>query len=100
MDNRKEDREKKQIRVRLKDEDATYPATVTGISKKGMSVKTSQVFPTFKVLDVLVKIAHSMIPIKGSVRWVNELPGSEENERYEIGISLQNPPPEYVNHFD
>jgi Tfp pilus assembly protein PilZ len=100
MDNRKEDRVKKQIRVRLKDEGGTFPATVTSISKEGMSVKTGHVYPTYKVIDILVKIAQNIIPIKGSVRWVNELAGETGDEKYEVGFSLLNPPPEYVKHFD
>ncbi|MCP5054696.1 MAG: PilZ domain-containing protein [bacterium] len=100
MDNRKEDREKKQIRIRLKDESGIYSAVITSISKAGVSVKTSHSFPAFKVIDVLVKAARQKITIKGSVRWVNPLPAEGDEQQYEIGISLQNPPPEYTRHFD
>lgn len=101
MENRKEPREKKHIKVRLKDENGVYPAEVVTISRTGMSVKTSQVFPAYKVIDILVKIAQQLIPIKGSVRWVNELHGATNGEeKYEVGFLLQSPPNEYLHHFE
>jgi len=102
MSLRKESRLKKIFRIKLKDEADTYPAVVTSISKTGLSVTTPHVFPTYKVIDVLVKIGEKVIPIKGSIRWVQEAPpGSEKREDgTTIGISLQNPPEEYLCHFD
>lgn len=100
MDNRKESRIKKNIRVRIKDGEDIYPATVTSISRYGMSLKTSSVFPTYKLIDILVKLSDEMKPIKGSVRWVNESSQRPLEEKYEIGFSLKNPPEEYIKHFD
>jgi len=103
MENRKENREKKNIRVRVKDESEIYPAVVTSISKTGMSLKTGHVFPTFKVVDLLVKIGSMSYTIKAAVRWANELPvtkSGNEDEKYEIGLFLQNPPPDYLSHFE
>lgn len=100
MENRKEPREKRNIKIRIKDEEGVYPASVITISKTGISVKTCQIFPAYKVVDILVKIAQQLIPIKASVRWVNEVPGAANDERYEIGFLLQSPPSEYVQHFD
>lgn len=96
----RETRLKKNQRVMLKDGENSYTATITSISKNGMSISTEQVFDTFKVIDVLVKIGREMVSIKGSVRWVNEGAGDEEGKLNEVGISLKNPPPEYVRHFD
>ncbi len=106
---RKEPRIKKNIRVKLKDENGTFSAKITSISRTGMSVKTPHVFPTFKVIDVLVKIGKELIPIKGSVRWVHESTetdtgtatdaGTDADEENEIGIALQNPPDQYTDHF-
>lgn len=93
-------RERKTLRVKLADADGTYPATITTISKTGMSVKCAHVFPTFTVIDVLVKMGQEVAPIKGSIRWVHEAPPDAEDRSNEIGIALQNPPPEYVAHFD
>lgn len=64
-----------------------------------MSVLCKHAFPAYKVIDILCKIEQLVIPIKGSVRWVNDLPHANEEEKYEIGISLTNPPQEYVEHF-
>lgn len=100
MENRKESRIKKTIRVRIKDGEDVYPATVTSISKYGMALKTSNVFPTYKLIDILVKLAEEMKPIKASVRWVNESSQRPADEKYEIGFSLKNPPTEYMQHFD
>jgi Tfp pilus assembly protein PilZ len=100
MENRKENRETKHIRILIKNENKSYPVTVSSISKTGMSVYTDQTFPTFKMIDIIVKIANQVIPIKGNVRWVNERPNSREDEKYEIGIALTNPPPVYIKHFD
>jgi len=99
MENRKEDRQKKHIRLRLRDGDETYAVTATGISRKGMSLLCEKAFPTYKQIDILCKIAHRVIPVKGSVRWVNELPQGEE-KKYEVGIALTNPPQEYIDHFE
>ncbi len=100
MENRKEIREPKNIRVRLKDGEDVYPAQISNISKLGMSVRTSHMFPTFKVIDILVKIAQVVIPIKGSVRWGNRLSGDIPEEQFEIGFSLHNPPRQYTKHFE
>jgi Tfp pilus assembly protein PilZ len=100
MENRKELREKKELRVRIKDGDDTYAATVSSISKTGMSLKTSHVFPTYKVVEILVKVSHEMTPIKGSVRWVNESSRRPLEEKYEMGFSLHSPPQEYIKHFE
>lgn len=97
---RKEPRIKKNIRVKLQDDTGTYPAKITSISKSGMSVKTTHVFPTFKVIDVLVKIGQKLIPIKGSVRWVHEASELQADDENEVGIALQSPPDEYSQHFD
>jgi len=96
----RETRIKKNQRVMIKDGENSYPATITSISKTGMSINTEHVFDTFKVIDVLVKIGKKIVPIKGSIRWVNEGIGYEEGKQNEVGILLPNPPPEYVRHFD
>lgn len=96
----RETRLKKNQRVMIKDGENSYPATITSISKTGMSISTEHVFDTFKVIDVLVKIGQKIVSIKGSIRWVNEGVGYEEGKLNEVGILLPNPPPEYVRHFD
>jgi hypothetical protein len=104
LSSRKEDRKKKTFRIKLKDGDHTYTGIVTNISKTGMSVKTNQVLPTFKAIEVLVKIDQKLLSLKGSIRWVREglapeEPG-EEQYKNEIGIALLNPPAEYLRHFE
>ena len=100
MEDRKETRKKKNIRVVLKDGDESYNVLVTTISRSGMSIKTDHVFPTYKAVDIIVKIDQKVIPIKGCIRWVNEPVPDTEDKQYGIGISLQNPPPEYLRNFD
>jgi hypothetical protein len=104
MSSRKEPRTKKTFRVKVVDGDNAYPGIVTNFSKTGMSIRTSHVFPTFKVIEVLVKIGQKVVPIKGSVRWVREdcEPENQDEDqcKNEIGIAFQNPPPEYLQRFD
>jgi len=100
METRKEVRIKKNIRILIKDDRGSYPAQVTSISKSGMSIKTDVVFPTYKVLHVIIKIDQKMIPIKGCVRWAYEPPDDAEDQQYQMGLSLQNPPPEYIRHYE
>jgi len=100
MNYRKESRIKKVFRIMLKDDESLYPALITSISKNGMSVKTPHVLPTYKAIDVVVKIGRRVVPIRGSVRWVHESileKGASENE---IGILLKNPPAEYTDYFN
>ncbi|NIM17965.1 MAG: hypothetical protein GTO45_38720 [Candidatus Aminicenantes bacterium] len=104
MSTRKEPRTKKTFRVKVVEGDNAYPGIVTNCSKSGMSIKTDHVFPTFKVVDVLVKIGQKLVPIKGSVRWVHEgvEPENPDEDQYknEIGVAFQNPPPEYLKRFE
>lgn len=101
---RKEPRIKKFFKIKIKDEETIYPAAITSMSKTGMSIKTAHVLPTYKIIEIMVKINDKIIPLNGSVRWVWEpsdkdsvQPTKRDNE---IGIALQNPPPEYLAHFD
>jgi len=99
----RENRKQKIIRVLLKDGENSYPGIITNFSKTGMSIKTEHVLPTYKVIDICVKIGEKMVPLKGSVRWVNEIsppPGEVETQQNLIGVSLHNPPVEYLQHFE
>jgi hypothetical protein len=102
MSPRKEERLRKSFRIVLSDEGETYPAEATSISRFGMAVEVEHVFPTYKLIDVLVKIDNQVIPIKGSVRWVQEPPVDAEKKKKKItmGIALRNPPDEYLEHFE
>lgn len=95
----REKRMKASQRIMIQDDDSNYPASIITISKTGMSVKTKHMFPTYKVVDVVVKIAKKFIQIKASIRWVNECSDDKGNKWFEIGLSLPNPPPEYTVHF-
>ena len=96
----REGRINKDIRIILKDGEESYPGIVTNFSKTGMSVKTDRVFPTYKVIQVCVKIGQKVVPIKGSVRWVHEGDKDSEDKQNEMGLLLYNPPPEYLAYFD
>lgn len=96
----RETRLKANQRIVIKDGEESYPGTITTISKTGMSVKTDHTFPTYKLIDIVVKIAKQMIPIQGSVRWVTEHCEESGETWYEVGVALQNPPPEYLRHFE
>jgi Tfp pilus assembly protein PilZ len=116
MAERKEARLKKNIRVKLKDDTGTYDGMITSLSKSGMRIKTEHIFPTYKVIDILVKIGEKMVQLRGSVRWVYEpfidpdaaagtdtdfhADADPEDRMYQIGVSLHNPPPEYIQHFE
>lgn len=95
----REARIKKDVRIVLKDGIDTCNGTITNFSKTGLSIKTDHVFPTYKVIDILVKIGNQVIPLQGSVRWVKESPKESADRFNEIGVLLPNPPPEYTCHF-
>ncbi len=85
--------------VILRDERVGYTATIKDVSKDGMSVLSDSVFPTYKIIDILMKIGERPIQMKGSIRWVKETLPEEENKYNEIGISLINPPAAYLKYF-
>ena len=60
------------LNVILRDERVGYTATIKDVSKTGMSVFSDHVFPTYKMIDILIKIGEEPIQLKGSVRWVKE----------------------------
>jgi Tfp pilus assembly protein PilZ len=97
---KREGRINKNIRIMLKDGEESYSGKITNFSKTGMSIKTDRVFPTYKVIDICVKIGRKIVPIKASVRWVNEFPADSKEHQKEMGVLLQNPPPEYLEYFD
>ena len=96
----REGRKNKNIRVVLQDGEESYPGTITNFSKTGMSIKTDRVFPTYRVISVIVKIGQKAIPLKGSVRWVIEAAKDSEDKQNEMGLLLHNPPTEYLEYFD
>jgi Tfp pilus assembly protein PilZ len=97
---KREGRINKSIKIVLKDGEESYPGTITNFSKTGMSIKTDRVFPTYRVISVIVKIGQEVIPLKGSVRWVIEAAKDSEDKQNEMGLLLHNPPPEYLEYFD
>jgi Tfp pilus assembly protein PilZ len=97
---KREGRKNKSIKIVLKDGEESYPGTITNFSKTGMSIKTDRVFPTYRVISVIVKIGQKVIPLKGSVRWVIEAAKDSEDKQNEMGLLLHNPPPEYLENFD
>ena len=96
----RETRMKANQRIIIKDGSSSYSAAISTISKTGMSIKTDHTFPTYKVVDVVVKIAKKFVQIKASVRWVHEFSDDDGGKWYEIGLSLPNPPAEYTEHFE
>lgn len=100
MMNRKEDRLKANQRIVIKDEGVSYPAVISSLSKTGISVKMEHVCPTYKVIDIVVKVKQKIINLKGSVRWVNEAPPDSGDSLNEIGIALQDPPEDYLRNFE
>jgi len=99
----REKRKPKNTRVMLKDGEQSFTGTIINFSKTGMSIKTDHAFPTYKVIDIGIKIGEKLIPLKGSVRWVSQAscsPAEPQEERVRLGISLRNPPLEYLKHFE
>jgi Tfp pilus assembly protein PilZ len=94
------DRINKNIRIMLKDGAESYSGTIINFSKTGMSIKTDHVFPTYKVIDICVKIGKKLVPIKASVRWVNEFSPDSQDPQKAMGVLLKNPPPEYLEYFE
>lgn len=87
-------------RIVIKDGEESYPGTISTISRTGMSIKTQNTFPTYKLIEIVVKIAKKMIPLQASVRWVTDQSEESGETWYEVGVALQNPPSEYLRHFE
>jgi Tfp pilus assembly protein PilZ len=83
----------------LRDKRIGYTATIVDISSSGMSVKTDHVFPTYKEIDILMKIDEKPIQLKGSVRWVKEPLPNQKDKLIEVGIAIINPPEEFLQYF-
>lgn len=83
----------------LRDKRTGYTATIIDISSSGMAVKTEHVFPTYKEIDILMKIDDKPIQLKGSIRWVKEPLPSQKEKSNEIGIAIINPPEEFLQYF-
>lgn len=96
MELRKEKRVKGIKDILIIDGDKTYPVTITNISKKGLSVKSEYVFPTYKQVELELTIKEKKFKISGSIRWVNEYPAKKEPKLREIGIALIKAPREYL----
>lgn len=100
MAGRKEKRIRENRKAHLVDRDKTYNVQVTDISTHGMAVKTDAVIPTFKEIDVILKLNGRELQLKGSVRWTNEHIRNPEIKMKEVGISLRSSPLEYVDYVD
>ena len=55
-------------------------------------------FPTYKVVNIVLDIGNKSLEMKGSVRWVNER--SKKGAVNELGILLIDPPGEYLSYVD
>jgi len=86
--------------VIIRDDRVGYAATIRDVSKSGMSVKTEHVFPTFKLVDVLIKVGDKAIQLQGSVRWVKEAPLNQKDREHEMGLAILNPPQEFLDYFE
>ena len=83
----------------LRDKKIGYTATIIDVSSNGMSVKSDHVFPTYKEIDILMKIDEKPIQLKGSIRWVKEPLPHQKEKLNEIGIAILNPPEEFLQYF-
>ena len=97
-----EDRSKRIHKLKnvvIKDEGQMYPATVSDFSETGMSVRSEQVFPTYKTIELQMKIdgESDAIVLKGSIRWVNEHIKPDKPRFHEMGIGLIDPPKSYLD---
>lgn len=100
MDSRKTKRVKENKAVTLVDDNRHFPAVLTSVSKNGMSVRCSHVFPTYKAIGILIDIDDQQVELRGSVRWVNEHVGRAKEKLNEIGILIKEPPAEFVNYVN
>jgi len=83
----------------LRDKRVGYTATIIDISSSGLSVKTDHVFPTYKEIDILMKIDNKPIQLKGSIRWVKEPLPNQKEKLNETGIAIIDPPEEFLQYF-
>ena len=86
--------------VIIRDEKIGFTATIKDVSRTGMSVLCERVFPTYKIIDILIKIGEKPLQLKGSIRWVKEAPPDQKEKFNEIGIALINPPEDFIKFFN
>ena len=86
--------------VILRDDRLGHAATLVDVSQSGMSVKTDHIFPTYKLIDVLIKTGGKALQLQGSVRWVKEAPPNQTERGHEMGIAIINPPQEFIDFFE
>ncbi|MCK4766158.1 MAG: PilZ domain-containing protein [Candidatus Aminicenantes bacterium] len=98
MENRKEKRVAGQTAIRLIEGDQSFEAEILDVSKKGISIKCEHVFPTYRIVNIIMDIGSKSLEMKGSVRWVNEK--LKKGELNEIGILLLDPPEDFLNYVD
>lgn len=99
MKDRERIKPKDMLNVILRDERLGYTATIKDVSENGMSVLSEHVFPTYKIIDILIKIGDKPVQLKGSIRWIKETLPDEDKNYNEIGIALLNPPAAYLKYF-
>jgi len=97
MEQRKEKRIFGIKNISIIDEGKSHPVTLVNLSRKGISVLSPTVFPTFKEIEIDMTIDNHPFKVSGSIRWVNENPLKGPPNYKEIGISLLNPPVEFTN---
>ena len=86
--------------VILRDDRTGHTATIVDVSQSGLSVKSGHVFPTYKLIDVMIKIGGKALQLQGSVRWVKEAPPNQSQREHEMGIAIINPPQEFIKFFE
>ena len=99
MDLRKEKRVSGAKEIKIRDDEQIYLGFLVDMSSKGLSIKTEHVLPCYKVIDIIMDINDKPVPIKGSVRWVNDYVEKPEDTLKEIGILLIDPPAEYLDYL-
>lgn len=99
MNNRNEKRIYGLKKATIKSDKKKYSAIITNASFNGISVKSEYPFSSSDYIYLEIEIDKKHVYLEGSVIWVDEYPAHPESPFKEIGISLNDPPDDYLDYL-
>ncbi len=93
MDKRRHERKKKRILIRMNGK----PAVLQDISRSGIQL-TCATIPGERQVDITIQYEDKTYDLTGLIRWVRRQVTFHSPKN--IGISLNNPPKEYLSFID
>ncbi len=99
MNNRNEKRVYGLKKVTIKRDEKRYSAIITNVSFNGISLKSEHPVSSSDYIHLEIEIEKKPVDLEGSVIWVDEYPAHPESPFKEIGISLNDPPDDYLDYI-